>query len=149
MVITPDVSRVRSAPEAAQVAGVTYRVLDYWARANWVVPSDVKQVGASRVVRRYTDEDVIRLALLRQITNAGLELRTWGPIIRELDLGDAELVLVTGDGDLVLADESDLRDIATSCGIRAGFDVAAWRSRLADDEVKEQVATSAAARRSA
>lgn len=49
-------------PEAAELAGVTYRQLAYWARRGWVTPS-ATTTGADRR-RRYRRTEVVRLAAL-------------------------------------------------------------------------------------
>jgi DNA-binding transcriptional MerR regulator len=60
---TRTATHVITAPEAAELAGITYRQLDYWARRGWVAPSIDR--GTGRAARRlYSADDVVRLAAL-------------------------------------------------------------------------------------
>ncbi|MGH9156698.1 MAG: MerR family transcriptional regulator, partial [Acidimicrobiales bacterium] len=51
-----------SGPEAAALAAISYRQIDYWARHRWVVPSSVSTDDSRR--RLYIPADVVRLAAL-------------------------------------------------------------------------------------
>lgn len=60
-------------PVACAAAGITYRRLDYWARTDLVVPS-VRPAAGSGTQRLYSEEDIVQLATIRHLLNAGLSL---------------------------------------------------------------------------
>lgn len=57
-------------PEACAAARITYRQLDYWCRTGLVVPS-VRSAAGSGTQRLYSRTDVVRLALVRVLLDAG------------------------------------------------------------------------------
>lgn len=61
-----ELRRGYSGPDAAQMAGITYRQLDYWARTRLCGPS-LAQPHGSGTRRRYSADDVRLLALLGQV----------------------------------------------------------------------------------
>jgi hypothetical protein len=61
-----DLRRGWSGPDAAEMAGITYRQLDYWARIGLCGPS-LQQPHGSGTRRRYSSDDVRLLALLGQV----------------------------------------------------------------------------------
>ena len=66
-----------AATAACELAGVTYRQLDYWARRGWVSPS--VDTGLGRAGRRlYHPGDVVRLAALGHFGQAGLDVGKLG-----------------------------------------------------------------------
>ena len=156
MVFTPREPHVRSAPEAAEVAGVSYRMLDHWHRVGWITATHTKRFGQSRVVRSYSDDAIVKLAALKHIAAVGkLDPGVWGPKLGRLDTADAELIVVTGDDRLIVATEPDLRGLVTGVGVRIAFDAAQFRSRLrslqsnGDDPARADVAAPAKRRRTA
>lgn len=60
-------------PEVCDLAGVTYRQLDYWDRTGLAEPS-VRAAGGSGTVRLYSDQDVLRVALVATLLRAGFSL---------------------------------------------------------------------------
>lgn len=60
-------------PEACRAARITYRQLDYWCRTEVVVPS-VQAAAGSGTQRLYSRTDVVRLALVRVLLDAGFSL---------------------------------------------------------------------------
>jgi DNA-binding transcriptional MerR regulator len=61
------------APQACQIAGVTYRQLDYWARTDFIRPS-VDSGKGSGSQRRYSYDDVLLLAAARAMLDGGMDL---------------------------------------------------------------------------
>ena len=55
-----------SGSQAAQIAGITYRQLDYWARTNLIRPSltDAKGSGSRR---SYVYRDLLELKVIKQL----------------------------------------------------------------------------------
>lgn len=68
----PDAPPSFSAVEACQLAGVTYRQLDYWARNGQVVPS-IAEAGGSGTARRYSSYDVAQLRVLGRLHALGIK----------------------------------------------------------------------------
>ena len=100
--LTSDPTSVRSAPEAATLAGVTYRQLDYWTRKGWIVPADLNRVSPGRVVRRYGPAEIVQCALLAHLGGSGLDVTPFGPQVGGLgELGQDDLVVVEHVGSCV------------------------------------------------
>ncbi|MDO8392465.1 MAG: MerR family transcriptional regulator [Actinomycetota bacterium] len=85
-----------SGPVAAEVAGITYRQLDYWERKGWVSASSVQQGDGGRRVRRYSPDAVVRLAALRHLAQSGLDVGEYGPQIGTIEI-PVGAVLAVGD----------------------------------------------------
>ena len=64
-----------SGSQAAQIAGITYRQLDYWARTNLIRPSltDAKGCGSRR---SYEYRDLLELKVIKQLLDAGIKLES-------------------------------------------------------------------------
>ena len=64
-----------SGSQAAQIAGITYRQLDYWARTNLIRPSlsDAKGSGSRR---SYEYRDLLELRVIKQLLDAGIKLES-------------------------------------------------------------------------
>ena len=64
-----------SGSQAAQIAGITYRQLDYWARTNLIRPSltDAKGSGSRR---SYEYRDLLELKGIKQLLDAGIKLES-------------------------------------------------------------------------
>jgi len=103
-----------SGREAADIVGITYRQLDYWARTDLVRPSlaDAKGSGSRR---RYSYRDLIELKMIKTLLDAGQKLervRAAFAYLRDLgdDLSSAQLV-ITGDSVVLVRDGEDLIDV--------------------------------------
>ncbi|MGH9164637.1 MAG: MerR family transcriptional regulator [Acidimicrobiales bacterium] len=130
--LTPDHPSVRSAPEAADLAGVTYRQLDYWTRKGWIVPADLNRVSPGRVVRRYGPAEIVQCALLAHLGGSGLDVTPFGPQVGELgELGPDDLVVVDQDGSLEVVAAGELRGRVAQRGRWVLFDPAPVLRRLA------------------
>ena len=64
-----------SGSQAAQIAGITYRQRDYWARTNLIRPSltDAKGSGSRR---SYVYRDLLELKVIKQLLDAGIKLES-------------------------------------------------------------------------
>ena len=62
-----------SGTQAADVVGITYRRLDYWARTDLVRPSALDATGSGSR-RRYTYRDLLELRIIKQLLDAGIRL---------------------------------------------------------------------------
>src|SRR5687768_2262969 len=61
-------------PTACNVAGITYRQLDYWARTNLVVPS-IRDASGSGTQRLYSFRDLVVLKVVKRLLDAGVSLQ--------------------------------------------------------------------------
>jgi DNA-binding transcriptional MerR regulator len=102
-----------SGHRTAEIVGITYRQLDYWARTDLVRPSlaDAKGSGSRR---RYSYRDLLELKTIKRLLDAGIKLE----VVREVfsflrenlgeDVSTANLViqgsrtvLIQSDGELI------------------------------------------------
>lgn len=61
-------------PSACQVAGITYRQLDYWARTSLVVPS-IRSAAGSGSQRLYSFKDILVLKIVKRLLDTGISLQ--------------------------------------------------------------------------
>lgn len=61
-------------PAACQIAGITYRQLDYWARTGLVVPS-IRGAAGSGSQRLYSFKDVLVLKVVKRLLDTGVSLQ--------------------------------------------------------------------------
>ena len=94
-------------PEVCRLAGVTYRQLDYWARTDLIRPSikDARGSGSSRI---YSELDVMKIAVMRRLVVAGVQLHAARHACHTLDSGKLDgAVLVIADGTAALCRKAD------------------------------------------
>lgn len=60
-------------PQACQLAGITYRQLDYWARTELLTPS-LQEAQGSGTQRLYSFTDVVQLRIIKRILDTGMNL---------------------------------------------------------------------------
>ena len=123
-----------SGTQAADVVGITYRRLDYWARTDLVRPSGTDASGSGSR-RRYTYRDLLELRIIKQLLDAGIRLESIRNVFAylrdhiETDISAAHLVI---DGSsVVLCNGDELIDV-----LRHGQGVL---NILPMDSVREQV----------
>lgn len=63
-----------SSHEIVRLSGVTYRQLDTWARTGLAEPSIAPAKGSGSA-RRYSRDDLDRVALIKELIDAGISLR--------------------------------------------------------------------------
>src|SRR3954463_4439875 len=61
-------------PAACQIAGITYRQLDYWARTGLVAPR-IRSAAGSGSQRLYSFKDVLVLRVVKRLLDAGVSLQ--------------------------------------------------------------------------
>lgn len=61
-------------PQACQLAGITYRQLDYWARTKLLTPS-IQEAQGSGTQRLYSFTDVVQLRIIKRILDTGMNLK--------------------------------------------------------------------------
>lgn len=103
-----------SGREAADIVGITYRQLDYWARTDLVRPSlaDARGSGSRR---RYSYRDLIELKMIKTLLDAGQKLERVRAAFEYLrDLGDdltSSQLVIAGDAVVLVRDGEDLVDV--------------------------------------
>jgi hypothetical protein len=70
-----DQEQGHSGTRAAQIVGITYRQLDYWARTDLVRPS-LNDASGSGSRRRYSYQDLLELKMIKNLLDAGIRLET-------------------------------------------------------------------------
>ncbi|HET9143668.1 MerR family transcriptional regulator [Actinophytocola sp.] len=61
-------------PAACQIAGITYRQLDYWARTGLVAPT-IRSAKGSGSQRLYSFKDVLVLKVVKRLLDTGVSLQ--------------------------------------------------------------------------
>ncbi|MGH3433549.1 MAG: MerR family transcriptional regulator [Thermocrispum sp.] len=90
-------------PAACQIAGITYRQLDYWARTKLVEPS-IRTATGSGSQRLYSFKDVLVLKIVKRLLDAGISLqniRTAVDHLRDRGVRDLATVTLFSDGTTV------------------------------------------------
>ena len=103
-----------SGSQAAQIAGISYRQLDYWARTNLIRPSltDAKGSGSRR---SYEYRDLLELKVIKQLLDAGIKLESVREVFNYLgqqeqaDITSAHLVI--SGSSVILCQGDDLIDV--------------------------------------
>ena len=82
----------------AEIVGITYRQLDYWARTDLLRPSVVDAAGSGSR-RSYNYQDLLELKVIKTLLDAGIRLETVRGIFEYLrnelgeDVASANLVI--------------------------------------------------------
>jgi DNA-binding transcriptional MerR regulator len=126
-----------SGREAADIVGITYRQLDYWARTDLIRPSlaDARGSGSRR---RYSYRDLLELKMIKTLLDAGQRLervRAAFQYLREQvddDVSSVTLV-IAGDSVVLVRDGEDLVDVVNRYQGQGVLNL------LALDGVKEQL----------
>ena len=104
-----------SGPRTAEVVGVTYRQLDYWARTDLVRPS-MSDAKGSGTRRQYSYRDLVQLKLIKRLLDAGIKLEMVRTVFEELrahvgdEISSANLV-IEGSTALLVLDDGELLDL--------------------------------------
>lgn len=103
-----------SAKLTADVVGITYRQLDYWARTELIAPSLVQATGSGSR-RLYSYDDLVRLKVIKRLLDNGIKLEKVRAIFdyvrNELgeDISSANLV-IDGANAAIVRSQDDLID---------------------------------------
>ena len=87
-----------SARQTADIVGITYRQLDYWARTDLVRPSRARATGSGSR-RQYSYDDLVRLKVIKRLLDNGIKLekvRDFFDYVRnelQEDISSANLVI--------------------------------------------------------
>lgn len=103
-----------SGSQAAEIVGITYRQLDYWARTDLMRPSLADATGSGSR-RRYSYRDLLELKVIKNLLDAGIKLEAVREVFRYLrdrldgDIASAHIV-IDGASVLVCDGEGSLVD---------------------------------------
>jgi len=87
-----------SGRQTADVVGISYRQLDYWARTNLIRPSLTDAAGSGSR-RRYSYQDLLELRVVKTLIDAGIKLESVREVFAYLrthvstDIASAHLVI--------------------------------------------------------
>lgn len=104
-----------SGHRAAEIVGITYRQLDYWARTGLVRPS-LRDASGSGTRRQYSYTDLLELRTIKTLLDAGLKLESVRRVFTYLrdnlgaDVASANLV-IQGNRSVVVQTDGELVDL--------------------------------------
>ena len=104
-----------SGKKAAEIVGITYRQLDYWARTDLVRPS-VTDAAGSGSRRQYSYRDLLELKVIKSLLDSGIKLESVRGVFDYLreqlgeDIASAQLV-ISGATAILVRDDSELVDV--------------------------------------
>ncbi len=103
-----------SGTQAADIVGISYRQLDYWARTDLVRPS-LSEARGSGTRRLYSYRDLLELRMIKKLLDAGIKLESVRQVFdylrgsTGLDIASANLV-ISGNR-VLLCDDDTLIDV--------------------------------------
>jgi DNA-binding transcriptional MerR regulator len=103
-----------SGTRAAQIVGISYRQLDYWARTDLIRPSGADATGSGSR-RQYTYRDLLELKVIKKLIDAGIRLESVRDVFAYLrnhvdsDISAAHIVIEGSS--VILCDGDELIDI--------------------------------------
>ena len=103
-----------SGTQAAEIVGITYRRLDYWARTDLVRPSAADATGSGSR-REYTYRDLLELKVIKKLLDAGIRLESIRDVFAymrehvDTDISAAHLVI--NGSSVILCDGEELIDV--------------------------------------
>ncbi len=104
-----------SGAKAAEIVGITYRQLDYWARTDLVRPSLADATGSGSR-RLYSYRDLLELRVIKSLLDAGIKLESVREVFAYLrdnlgeDVTTANLV-IQGNQAVLVRDGGELIDL--------------------------------------
>ena len=105
--------RTFSGVQAAEVVGISYRQLDYWARTDLVRPSATDASG-SGTRREYVYRDLLELKVIKNLLDAGIKLESvrnvFAYLRRHVTTDVASAHIVISGKSVVLCDGDHLVD---------------------------------------
>ena len=124
--VGPDEEVGYRVPIACQVAGITYRQLDYWARTNLVNPS-IRTARGSGSQRLYSFKDVLVLKIVKRLLDTGISLqniRLAVESLRDRGVNDLAKLTLVSDGTTVYECRSNDEVIDLLAGGQGVFGIA-------------------------
>ncbi|MDQ3610323.1 MAG: MerR family transcriptional regulator [Actinomycetota bacterium] len=116
-------------PTACNVAGITYRQLDYWARTGLVEPT-VREASGSGTQRLYSFRDILVLKVVKKLLDVGISLhniRTAIGTLRDRGVADLAEITLMSDGTTVYECTSTDEILDLLQGDQAVFGIAVGR----------------------
>ena len=116
-------------PVACNLAGITYRQLDYWARTGLVEPS-VRTASGSGTQRLYGFRDILALKVVKRLLDTGISLqqiRGAVHVLRERGVDDLAEITLMSDGASVYECTSTEEVIDLLAGGQGVFGIAVGR----------------------
>jgi len=104
-----------SGARAAEIVGITYRQLDYWARTDLVRPT-LSDASGSGSRRRYSYTDLLELRVIKSLLDAGIRLGSVREVFSYLrdvlgsDVSSASLV-IQGNSTVLIRTDGELIDL--------------------------------------
>jgi DNA-binding transcriptional MerR regulator len=104
-----------SGTRTAEVVGITYRQLDYWARTDLVRP-ELTDAAGSGSRRRYSYRNLLELRIIKQLLDAGIKLEVVREVFTNLraqvgdDISSANIV-IDGTTAVLARDDGELIDL--------------------------------------
>jgi len=104
-----------SGKKTAEIVGITYRQLDYWARTDLVRPSLLDAAGSGSR-RQYTYQDLLELKVIKTLLDAGIRLEMVRDVFSYLrndlgeDIASANLV-IQGSKSLLVRSGEEIIDL--------------------------------------
>ena len=104
-----------SGRKTAEVVGITYRQLDYWARSDLVRPS-LAEAHGSGSRRLYSYRDLLELKVIKPLLDAGLKLESVRQVFTYMreqlgeDISSANLV-ISGKSSVLVRSGEELIDV--------------------------------------
>jgi len=145
-----------SGAKAAEIVGISYRQLDYWARTDLVRPT-VTDAAGSGSRRRYGYTDLLELKVIKSLLDAGIRLENVREIFSYLrdilgqEITSANLV-IQGSSSVVIQSDGELIDlihkgqgvlnILPLAGVRDEMDARIRELRPVEEAAEESEATS-------
>lgn len=126
-----------SGKRAAEIVGISYRQLDYWARTDLIRPG-VTDAQGSGTRRRYSYRNLLELKLVKTLLDNGIKLESIREAFSYLrdqlgeDVAAAKLV-IAGNSAILVREGDDLVDVVNRYQGQGVLNL------LALDGVKEQV----------
>lgn len=99
----------------AEIMGISYRQLDYWARTDLIRPSLVDAAGSGSR-RSYSYRDLLELRVVKSLLDAGIKLELVREVFRYIrdqlggDIASTNIV-ISGNRSVLVRDGDDLVDV--------------------------------------
>ena len=109
-----------SGTRTAQIVGISYRQLDYWARTNLIRPS-LADASGSGSRRRYSYRDLLELRMIKSLLDSGIKLESVREVFKNLretvgtDIASANIV-ISGKTSVVLQTNDELIELMSKGG---------------------------------
>ena len=131
-----------SGKKAAEIVGITYRQLDYWARTDLVRPSVADATGSGSR-RRYSYRDLLELKVVKTLLDNGIKLESVREAFSYLrdhlgeDIASAQLIISGGSAILVRDDDEMLDVLKRGQGVMTNLLSLGGVQREVDDAIVE------------